>query len=81
MPLTFISPPSFSVSFNAPNEQYETFSGSIKVVNSEDSTDYDTIDIVVVTPRNRQILNSIFSNLVERFPVLMNLLNSFNFLK
>ena len=60
------------VSFYAPSVQEQDFSGKIKVVNLDDSTDYDTVSVSVSTPRSRDrtLFYSILELLQARFPFL-----------
>lgn len=66
-----------TVSFYAPNENYQTFGGKIKVINTHDSSDYDEIPIAVVTPRSRLCLNTMFPSLFQNFPFLKELFSNF----
>jgi hypothetical protein len=67
-----------AVSFCAPNKNYESFSAVIRVINTENPSDYDEIPIVITTPVSKIFLNTIFPNLFQKFPVLGEL--SYNFL-
>lgn len=58
----------------APRETGAEFSGKIKVVNEDNSGDYDTVSVSLSTPRNKQSANSLFFNFLEKFPVLGQLL-------
>jgi len=42
------------VEVTAPDQQNQQFTGEIKIVNSEDSNDYDTISVSLKTPVNQQ---------------------------
>jgi len=61
----------------APDESEQTFTGTVKLVNSEDSDDYVEIDVSLATPRVRNSIRNIFieflEQLVERFPLLEQL--------
>ena len=57
----------------APNEENTDFSGQIKIVNNDDSSDYDTIQISLSTPKNKPI-NTPFLNFLENHPNLFPLL-------
>lgn len=62
------------VSVLAPDEQNETFSGEIKIVNKENSSDYCIIPVSLVTPENKQSINSpilqFLEKIIQRFPIL-----------
>ncbi len=63
----------------APDEENTDFSGEVKVVNSEDSNDYDTIPISLKTPMSHQInihpqLQKILERFPNAFPILRRLL-------
>jgi len=53
----------------APNEENKDFTGEVKVVNSEDSNDYDIIPVSLKTPVNHQIyIHPLLQKTLERFP-------------
>jgi PKD repeat protein len=56
-----------SVEVIAPDEPNKEFTGEIKVVNSEDSNDYEIISVYLTTPRYKTI-NTPFLRLLERYP-------------
>ena len=63
----------------APNEQNKDFTGDVKVVNSEDSNDYDIIPVSLKTPVNKALnINTLFLQFLEQhphmFPILRHLL-------
>jgi heat shock protein beta len=49
------------VTITAPNEENGEFSGQIKIVNKDDPNDYETIQISLTTPKNKNI---------NRFPLI-----------
>jgi len=57
----------------APNEVNEEFTGDVKIVNSEDSNDFDLIPVLLKTPRNKAI-NNPFLNWLQSHPNLFPLL-------
>ncbi len=68
-----------TVTVEAPNEKNKNFTGKIKVVNSDDSTDYCEIDVSLATPKNRAFnINQLFLRFLENhphlFPILRHLL-------
>ncbi len=58
-----------------PEMEHTIFEGKIKVINSENPDDYDTVRITIATPRYKSFKNSNFNFLFERY------FNSFSFLK
>jgi len=64
-----------SVSVNAPYDEESSFSGVIKVVNSDDKSDYDTISLSLETSKSKTVLNTRFINLFDLFQSLKNFLN------
>ncbi len=68
------------VSVVAPNEEETEFTGTVKVVNSEDSSDYIELDVSLATPVVKNSLQNLFLQLVqfigERFPLLEQMLSN-----
>jgi hypothetical protein len=60
----------------APDVQKTTFSGSIKIVNSDNSSDYIEIPIVLTTPKIR-FIELMLDWINERFPILYEILFPF----
>jgi len=52
----------------APDEQEETFTGEVVLVNSENPDDTCTIDVSLATPVNQQVINPLLQMILERFP-------------
>lgn len=52
----------------APNQPKTEFTGTIKVINSDDPSDYCEIEVVLETPRTKTIFESILFKIFERFP-------------
>jgi len=50
-----------------PEDGHTVFEGKIKVINSENPDDHDTIYITVATPRNKTFKNSVFISLFEKY--------------
>jgi hypothetical protein len=73
------SPKTIEVSVIAPDDQETEFTGEIKIVNSEDSSDTCTISVSLTTPKNKQFsFAQIFlQRLFERFPLLEHLFAKF----
>ena len=63
----------------APNQPYKTFTGEIRIINTDNSSDYCVIDVSLTTPRIRASIDPLFINLLQRFfrqfPVLHWILN------
>lgn len=59
------------VSVIAPDEQQQTFSGVLTIVNQENSTDMENIVVVLTTPK--QILIHPIVSWLEQYPLLFNL--------
>ena len=64
----------------APDEQEETFTGEVVLVNSEIPDDTCIIDVSLATPVNQQVINPLLQMILERFPnvfpILRNLLEA-----
>jgi len=60
----------------APEEKNTEVTGEVKIVNSDNSSDYCIVDVVLSTPKNKPF-NIIFylQGLLERFPLLQRLLS------
>ena len=66
---------SITVTVDIPNQQNTDFLGSIKVVNKDNSSDYDTINVQLSTPKNIRpffldYLPIIVQKLLRLFPIL-----------
>jgi len=60
-----------------PDEQNEDFIGEIKIINSEDSDDFCTIDVSLATPISQQNSHPLFQRFLDRFPNAFPFLRSF----
>ena len=62
------------VSVVAPNEQEQVYSGEIRIENKDDSNDYEIINVILSTPRNRFTFDNLFlrlfRNIISQFPIL-----------
>ena len=58
-----------TVTFEAPNQKNQNFTGNITLTNKNDTTDYCEIDVSVNTPKNKLF--------IYNFPVLSRLLESY----
>lgn len=63
-----------SFTFIAPPKKNKKFVGKIKVINSDDSTDFCEMDILVKTPRNKSVFFKFFEQLINHFPILRHIL-------
>ena len=61
-----------------PDEPEETFSGEIKIINSENSSDFCIIDVSLATPvsqfQSNQQIPSFLQSIIERYPILRQVL-------
>ena len=64
------------VTVKAPNEPLQEYSGNVKVVNTDNSADYATLPVYMMTPRNKFFSNQMFMNLLNNFPLLKDILLS-----
>jgi len=71
-------PQIIDVTVVVPDEKNKNFTGKIKIVNKENSSDFSTISVSLTTPRSRLIIHLLFlkffERLLERFPLLEKLL-------
>jgi len=56
------------ISFVAPPDAETEFFGDIKVINSNDATDFCRIDVSIITPRSKTVNYPLFYRIFERFP-------------
>ena len=62
------TPVTIGVTVIAPDEPEETFTGEVKIANSEDPDDTCIIDVSLATPVNQQVTNPLLQMILERFP-------------
>jgi len=55
------------VSFVAPTDSETEFFGDVKVINSDDPSDFCKIDVYLITPRVRDVNHPLLSRIFERF--------------
>jgi len=65
-----VGPINIIVEVVAPDEEEKTFTGEVKIVNSEDPDDTCVIDVSLATPVNQQVINPLLQMILERFPML-----------
>ena len=62
----------------APDEPEETFTGEIKIINSENASDFCIIDVSLATPvsqfQSHQQIPSFLQSIIERYPILRQVL-------
>lgn len=66
------------VYITAPDEEESTFNGTIKIVNKENSSDYEIVQVSLTTPKNKLYLNTFYNlieQLIKRFPFFEKILN------
>jgi len=54
--------------------EFGDYSGTIKIINKDNSNDYETISVSLTSPKSRSTLNPMFPHLLETFPLLQKLL-------
>jgi len=59
-----------NVSVIAPFEKNMDFTGQVKVVNKEDSNDFEIINVSLATPRNKLLYFQFIQQLLNRFPLI-----------
>ena len=62
------------VTVTAPNQKQQEFTGRIRIENTEDSSDYEYIDVVLTTPRNKVLQNNLVLKLLEQFQNMFSLI-------
>ena len=77
--VTIIAPKAVSV-ISSDFKKNKDFSGQVTIVNKDDPSDYDTIDVSLVTPVNQDPVDSLFlqfiQNLIHRFPLIEKVFSS-----
>jgi len=61
----------------APGEINKEFEGYIRVVNQEDTEDYDVIPVYLKTPRGKQVINNPIFNYLKNHPKMFPILKLF----
>jgi len=57
------------VEVRAPNQKNRQFTGEVRIINKDDSTDYCIIDVSLATPVNQQLdTHPLLQRILERFP-------------
>ena len=60
----------------APNEQYQNYSGELRIENQEDPNDYEIIQVTLSTPRNKAVIYNLLTRLLESFTIIEQILLS-----
>jgi hypothetical protein len=63
-----------NVEITAPSDPETEFTGEIKVINSDDPSEYCEIDVILITPKSKNSHTTFFPRLFERFPNVFPLL-------
>jgi hypothetical protein len=58
----------------APNEKNKAFTGEVKLVNKNNSSDFVILQVSLATPKDKSFVLHFLDQLLERFPVLARLL-------
>ena len=62
-----------TVTVTAPPDEEETFTGKIKMINTDDPSDYCEVSVTLTTPRTRNI-HSFFEQFFQQFPNMFPIL-------
>ena len=65
-----------NVTVIAPPEKETEHTGEIKIVNKENSSDYEIISVTLITPRSKIFRINFFERLLAGFPILKHILES-----
>ncbi|MCK4996021.1 MAG: hypothetical protein KAR55_03960 [Thermoplasmatales archaeon] len=57
-----------------PKDPLESYTGTIKVVNTNDGDDFSLISCLLTTPRNKQITNPFITFILIKYPMLARLI-------
>ncbi len=63
------------VSVMVPEDENKVFTGDVKVVNTNNESDFEIIDVYLKTPRSRGITFNFIIKLLDRFPILQQILS------
>jgi len=63
------------VSVVAPSEKNKEFTGEVKIVNKENTSDFETISVSLITPRNKIFYINSFEKIIQRFPIIKILIS------
>jgi hypothetical protein len=75
--ITGVDQVTVEVTLNAPLKKKQTFTGIVKIVNSDNSSDFCEIDVSLTTPRARMsnFIQTLLQRFPNAFPVLRYILN------
>ena len=60
----------------APSEENMEYTGELKIINKNDSNDYEIIQVSLVTPKNKQSIRSPLLKFLENHPNIFPLIQS-----
>ena len=63
------------VSVMVPEDENKEFTGDVKVVNTNNESDFEIIEVYLKTPRDRGIYFNFLIKLLDRFPILQQILS------
>jgi hypothetical protein len=58
----------------APNQQNQEFTGEVKLINMENSYDFDILPVILKTPKNKILSNTLILGYLQRLPNMFPLL-------
>ena len=65
----------------APDESNKEFIGEIKIINVENTNDFEIITVSLATPKNKIIYINLIEKIIQRFPIIKILISPLLFLK
>jgi len=63
------------VSVMVPEDENKEFTGDVKVVNANNESDFEIIEVYLKTPRQRDIFFNFLIKILDRFPILQQILS------
>jgi hypothetical protein len=58
----------------APEDENKVFTGEVRIENTENESDFEIIDVYLRTPRSRGIGYDFIMKILDRFPILQQIL-------
>jgi len=68
------------VSVTAPEDEETVYEGEVKIVNTNNESDFEIINVYIKTPRTRSIYFDFISRILDRFPILKQILSALFFI-
>jgi len=62
------------VNITIPEEQGKVFTGEVRIENVDNESDFEIINVYLKTPRSRGISFDFISRIIDRFPILQQIL-------